>query len=47
MEKCDYCHKEIGDNFVEKNGKKFCSGECLSKWEEENSSDSENVCEFC
>jgi len=46
-EDCDVCHKNSA-KCIYKNGKKFCCGECVKHFEDENKPDEKSeVCEFC
>lgn len=51
--KCAQCGKELEDDVVEENGKKFCSQEHADQFVEEhgegdhNTEEDRDVCEFC
>lgn len=45
---CYVCGKDLGDDFVEEDDKKFCCEECKEHYEdEEKPDDKEEVCAFC
>lgn len=45
-DECYVCGKEVGDEPVEKDGKKFCCEKCEEKYEKEEG-EQEEVCQFC
>lgn len=45
--KCEYCGKELGNNVIEREGKKFCCEDCMKAYGKEHTSENENVCRFC
>lgn len=47
-DECYVCGKELGDDFEEEDGKKFCCEDCKEQYEDEKKSDEkEEVCQFC
>lgn len=46
-DECYVCGKELEDDFKEEDGKKFCCEKCVEKYEEEEKTDQEEVCQFC
>jgi hypothetical protein len=46
-EQCYVCGKDLGDDCEEEDGKKFCCKSCKEKYEDEEKTDQEEVCQFC
>jgi hypothetical protein len=47
-EECYVCGKEVGDDPIEEDGKKFCCEDCQEQYEhEEKPDEKEEVCQFC
>jgi len=48
MNECFYCRKKT-ENVLEKDGKKFCSEECIKEYNKklEKMLEGKNTCEFC
>lgn len=46
-DECYVCGKDLGDDYEEEDGKKFCCENCKEKYEEEEKVDQDEVCQFC
>jgi hypothetical protein len=46
-QECYVCGKELGEDIEEEDGKKFCCEKCKEKYEDEEKTDQEEVCQFC
>lgn len=44
---CYICGKEVGEDELKEDGKIFCCEKCQEKYEEEEKTDQEEVCQFC